>query len=261
MKEKKTVQHATRERDESGFWKIDKVLRLENPPMAPSDYEKVSFLSDEEKALGSGWLKRFISPAYEWGLGKGELPALDRIWFLNSWQSIAFDPELNAAYVDYFDRLVSLVTGFDGNDEIMSATTRAKGVDGTQRRNDPDARRRYGNAMLMILAIAAEQNNVYWLRMMLVVPTEREADENGSYYMSAEKAAMLTRPESSVWTDEEGLVLEFTHAVIHDGMTDALWDRAMAAWGEKEAMRNLLWIGNYMGVMKVTNALSRRKEW
>ncbi|MBT8340464.1 MAG: hypothetical protein HKP58_18690 [Desulfatitalea sp.] len=261
MNETKTVKPVKRERDDSGFWKIDKLLRLGNPPMMPSDYEKVPFLSDEEKALGAEWFKRFMSPAYEWGLGKGEMPEIDRIWFTNSWQSIALDPALNAAYVQYFDNLVTLVTGFDGNDELMSATTRTKGVDSTEKRHDPDVRRRYANAMLMILAIAAELNNTFWLRMMIVVPTEKEADKNGSYCISAEKAALLLRPESSVWTDEEGLVLQFTYAVMRDEMTDALWDRAIAAWNEKEAMRNLLWIGNYMGIMKCTNALSRRKEW
>ncbi|MBT8339292.1 MAG: hypothetical protein HKP58_07660 [Desulfatitalea sp.] len=156
---------------------------------------------------------------------------------------------------------MELVTGLDGNDGIMQVTTSKKGIDASDKRDDPDVRRRLGNALLIVLAVTAELDDQYMLRMMLTTPTETKPDENGSYLMSAERAAMLLQPESSVWSDEERLVLQFTYAVMRKEMTDDLWNRASEAWGPKETMRYIQWIGIYIYMELFMSALYRRQIW
>ncbi|MBT8339994.1 MAG: hypothetical protein HKP58_10380 [Desulfatitalea sp.] len=252
-----------REREENtGLWKMDKPFRLD-PPRTPSDFEKVPFLSDEEKALGVEYMKKTLTePKYEWGLGKGEMPKQERIFFANSLGCLNLDPKLYAIYERYYEDLVSLITGLDGNAEIMQATTKKDGIDATAKRGDPEVRRRLGNVLLICLAVSAERGwDQYFLQMMASTSTQTKPDENGSYCIPTEKALMLRYPKSSVWTDEESLVLEFTYAVMRHEMTDEIWDRAMAAWGPKEPMRYIQWIGNYIWMIMFMNALSRRKDW
>ncbi|MBT8339945.1 MAG: hypothetical protein HKP58_02255 [Desulfatitalea sp.] len=260
MRENEKIKQMSHARDAFGFWKIDKPHRID-PPQTPSDFEKLPFLNDEEKALGAAMLKKFLGEMSGWGLGKGELPAQERIYFQSSIGGLCVDPMSYEAYFKFYERLVCLLTGLDNNDEIMQATTHKKGIDATAKRNDPEVRRRLRNALLICFGIATERNEKFWIRMMATTSTQTEPDDTGSYLMSAEKAAMLSHPESSVWTDEEGLVLQFTFAVIRSEMTDALWDRCMALWGEKETIRYMLWIGHYVSMMMCMNTLTRRKEW
>ncbi|MBT8342446.1 MAG: hypothetical protein KJP07_20775 [Desulfatitalea sp.] len=258
MKETGKIVKGTRERDESGFWKIDKLTRLPMP-LSPNEIQEMPWLNDEEKAIGVKLLT--TPPKLDLGIFKNELPIQAKIWWCMPSRCLMNDPEHAVAVNQYYDHLTKLVTGLDGYDEIMQATTSKKGIDATAKRDDPDIRRRLGNALLITLAVTAEIDDQYMLRMMTTTPTETSPDDNGSYFMSAEKVAMLRHPDSSVWTDEEGLVLEFTYAVMRSEMSDGLWERAETAWGPKETMRYISWIGIYVYEVMFMAALSRRKVW
>ncbi|MBT8341719.1 MAG: hypothetical protein HKP58_13095 [Desulfatitalea sp.] len=56
---------------------------------------------------------------------------------------------------------------------------------------------------------------------------------------------MIHNPDSSVWSDQESLAIKFVHAIVHNEMTDEIWDHCMAAWGPKETTRFAMFVGVY----------------
>ncbi|MBT8339944.1 MAG: hypothetical protein HKP58_02250 [Desulfatitalea sp.] len=248
------------ERDENGFWKIDKLNRIPKINV-PADIEKLPWCNKKEKEKGMEYLSRLLKPKLEWGVLNNEMPKQSNIWYQMNVMCMANDPEGWVDYYTYYEKLTSLVTGLDGNDGIMQVTTSKKGIDASDKRDDPDVRRKVGNALLIVLAVTTELDDQYMLRMMLSTSTETTPDENGSYLMSGERVAMLHRPESSVWSDEERLVLQFTYAVMREEMTDDIWKRAEAAWGMKEPLRYIAWIGQYIYMNLFMAAMYRRQIW
>ncbi|MBT8340357.1 MAG: hypothetical protein KJP07_10125 [Desulfatitalea sp.] len=248
-------------RDERGFWKIDKLNRMD-PPITPDAIAAMTWLNDGEKARLAKLLDGLMKPKYKNGLGSGELPDLERIQPLNALPVLLNDPEIWEAYYDFSDRVVKALIGLDGNDEIYTATTHARGIDETSKGNDKDVRRRLANALLICLAIGVENDDPYFLRFMTVTPIMQNEDfEKNNYHISGEKVAMLTRPESSVWTDEESLILQFTYAIMRHEMTDELWDDCIEKWGVKETYRYIAWIGLYEYSLQFQSAILRRKVW
>ncbi|MBT8340867.1 MAG: hypothetical protein HKP58_10675 [Desulfatitalea sp.] len=261
MTEKDKVKQVTRERDENGYWQSDKPFRIDRP-FGPTGYQDFSYLSDEEKALGIEMMKANAQgQTIQWGFGTPQgLPDQERLWREQAIFCLLGDPELMALHMDFFKRLGQLVTGLD-SDELMAATTSRGGLDVIEKGKDPDTRRRLANAMLMILAVGTELNEPYFLRMFALTPTQhKKSDEKGSYLISAEKALMLRHPESSVWTAEECLVLQFTYAYMRREMTDGLYDRAEATWGKKETLRFTYWIAEYYW-MVTFQAMYNRRKW
>ncbi|MBT8340868.1 MAG: hypothetical protein HKP58_10680 [Desulfatitalea sp.] len=246
MKKNEDAKQATRERDELGFWKVDKPFRLD-VPLSPEAYQQLPWLSEEEKSIGIGLLEKILEGQRYSGLGKGNLVALDRIYYTQATACVLNDPELQAAYFPFFEQMVTLVTGLDGNTELMQATTHSNGVAATSKSDNPDIYRRVANALLSLFAMAAERNDLYFTRFMTSVPMmQNDPDpQTGLLLISAEKASQILNPESSVWNDEQRLVLQLTYAAMRREMTNALWDRCMAMWGPKETMRYVLWVGQY----------------
>ncbi|MBT8339157.1 MAG: hypothetical protein HKP58_16070 [Desulfatitalea sp.] len=263
MKENKkgNLKPVKRERDESGFWKIDKLNRID-PPMTPEAIQVMSWLNDQDRAVLARLLERLTNPRHPSGVGKGELPVLDRIQPTNAVPALLNDPEMFELYFELTDRLVKMVTGLDGNDEMYTVTTHARGIDVTSKRNDSDVRRRLANALLICLAIGVENDDPYWMRFMTAVPImQNEPFEKNRYHIGGEKVAMLTRPESSVWTDEERLILQLTYATMRHEMTDELWDECMARWGVKETFRYIAWLGMYAYSLQFQDVIFRREVW
>ncbi|MBT8339995.1 MAG: hypothetical protein HKP58_10385 [Desulfatitalea sp.] len=255
MKEKEKIEQVIRERDELGFWKMDKKTRLDMPM---PDYSNLPYLSDEEKALGTQLMQQY-APTPEYGIGDMP-PILKNLWLQQPAFLLSCDPEYYQAYAQYYDVLVKLVTGFDSLEQMYPACVRIKGIDTTTKRDDPEVRRRFSNALLMGAAIGVEFDDQWYIRFYSNLPLDQrfQNDDAQDYLMPAEKFSMLHHPESSVWDDEERLCLQFTYAVIRRKMTDEIWDRAMAAWGEKETFRYLQWIGLYNSLSLFQNALDLR---
>ncbi|MBT8339660.1 MAG: hypothetical protein HKP58_07780, partial [Desulfatitalea sp.] len=229
MKKNENVKQDTRERDEVGLWKIDKKTRLDMPL---PDFSNLPYLSNEEKALG---VKIRVTPTAEFGIDDMS-PEFSRIWQNQPGFLAVCDPKYYEAMKPYYETLVKLVIGFDSTAELFSAGVRPKGLDHGPKADDPEVRRRWSNAMLIMTAIGFETDDQYYIRYFTTGPTDpRDRDDSRKdYCLSGEKVGMIRHPESSVWDDEERLVLQFTYAVMRRQMTDEIWNRAMAAWGELE---------------------------
>ncbi|MBT8340901.1 MAG: hypothetical protein HKP58_00060 [Desulfatitalea sp.] len=257
MKEKSKGKYVPRERDENGFWKIDKKTRLDIP--AP-DFSNVDYLSEEDKALGAKLVAARM-PQADWGLG--DSPKRENIW----WQQPSFlllcDPKSAEFFFEWFNSVVTAVTGLDGLSELYPVCLKKDGINSREKSNDPDVRRKLSNALLMGLAIGVEFDDQYCHRLYSLLPLDqREFIEGSDYVMDSEKIAMLRFPRSSVWSEEESLALQFTYAVMRRKMTDEIWDHAMASWGEKETIRNIHWIGLYTHLYMFQNAMDLRLgEW
>ncbi|MBT8339156.1 MAG: hypothetical protein HKP58_16075 [Desulfatitalea sp.] len=242
MNENKKVK-GKRERQPSGLWKVAKPNRID-PPFVGFDH--MTWLSDEEKALGAEYLESFTRPQkYEFGLGKGTMPQLERIIGVNAFYSWMCDPECLVAFMGIYDKAIQLATGLDGFAELMQLGSNHTGIDTTERGKDPEIRRKFKLVMTMILAIGHERKDDYWLRTMTSNSSQTEPDKSGSYIIPAEKAVMLHNPDSSVWDDEESLAIKFTYAVMRSEMTDEIWGPCMEAWGPKEITRYAMFIGVY----------------
>ncbi|MBT8340358.1 MAG: hypothetical protein KJP07_10130 [Desulfatitalea sp.] len=260
MTEKADAKKKARERDMSGFWKVDKLFRVD-PPY--NGFGHMDWLNEDEKALGAEWLRKFMTPpeGYEFGIGKGTMPRMERLLSINAFYSWLSDPEAFGAFFEYYDSCISLATGFNGFIELMQAGSNKEGIDAGAKGSDPEARRKFGNVMLMIFAVAFERKDDYFLRTMSCNSTQIEPDENGSNIITAEKAVMIHNPDSSVWSDEESLAIKFANAVMRSEMTDEIWDSAMEAWGLKQITRYAMFIGVYNIMLMQQNIYFRSKVW
>lgn len=156
------------------------------------------------------------------------------------------DPELAGILVQAYIPLAEQLTGLT-SEQIGLATTRAAGVRGVT--EDPETIHKFEIAMLFVYAVAHEKRDEWTLRLMATMPT----------LLNAEKCIMLGYPESSVWTDEERVVLQLTHALVAGDVPDELFNRAQTLWGTKLLVRYTAWVGNYettlmLGLLNVSDA-------
>ncbi len=57
-----------------------------------------------------------------------------------------------------------------------------------------------------------------------------------------QKLPFLGDPDASVWSDEESFTVKFAIACIDLQMTDELFAKAVATWGEKKTLRHISWV-------------------
>lgn len=106
----------------------------------------------------------------------------------------------------------------------------------------------HANLVSIVTAKHANSDYIYGLFAALTVRQVK------AYKMSSDydaKLAMLDSPDSTLWSDEERLIIKFTRASLENKMTDELFAQARKAWGEKKLLRSLAW-QSYVQMWSIT---------
>lgn len=194
--------------------------------ISPEGFEALSYLSDDEKALGAEML-RVAATDIE---GVEQPPDHAAVQAHNPSLLLQSDPELFKNVMTFYDGFGKLVVGMD-NDEIMATT----GADG-HKATDTEDLRRYHTSIFMVAKLAQLTGDEFMVRMSATNPALK---------LSRQQLGLLDQPQSSVWNDEERLILEYTEAVYNRTVSDELFARAEEFWGRKQLLRYSLWIGIY----------------
>ncbi|MBT8340497.1 MAG: hypothetical protein HKP58_01885 [Desulfatitalea sp.] len=100
----------------------------------------------------------------------------------------------------------------------------------------------YSPLNLISLYISKRSGSDYmWPFFEAVTIAQIAAFELPEYYKR--KLHFIMCPNWRGWTDEERLTLRFTKALIENMLSDELYQEALEAWGEKQLLRNVTWIG------------------
>lgn len=209
-----------------------------------SDFDHLSYLSEEEKQLGVTFVEGVV-------LGATDHEALPEHAALKDREPMfisAYDPALTMGPMGAAYAIVAQsVTGLT-NAEIAAAIGKPEGLV----TDDPQQRRQWELSMLFVYKLAWDLNDEWMMRLMATMPK----------LFGAEKSVMLGTPQSNVWDDDERLVLEFTNGVLNRSVSDELYARADAEWGTQGIIRRITWIALYhyyalLGNVNTTDAYKR----
>lgn len=194
-------------------------------------FDSLSYLTDEDKRIGVEIFDQTKMINIE---GVKQPPEHEAVQAINPYMIFQSDPELFAADLSYGEAMSSLCFGMN-NEEVMGATDQEGGA-----ASNPEVSHRHRMAMLIVCKVADEYKEGWTLRLMSTFP---------GLTLSKEQFCLLDQPRSAVWNEEERLILEFTHGVVHAKVDDELFARAEVMWGRKQLLRYAAWVTRYITLM------------
>lgn len=108
---------------------------------------------------------------------------------------------------------------------------------------EPDFQGKPGGFMHLACLEVARHMACEWICSAMSAVASAGGDTWKNEDWNPAKLAMLEFPDSTLWTDEQSLILKFTRACLTNTMTDELFARALKQWGEKRLLRQMFWIG------------------
>ncbi len=60
--------------------------------------------------------------------------------------------------------------------------------------------------------------------------------------IDASKLAMITFPDSDVWSENERLTIKFANGLLDYDMPGEIWSEALETWGEQKTLRLVTWL-------------------
>jgi hypothetical protein len=193
-------------------------------------YRALGFLTDEDVGIG----RQIFEQTKMANIAGVQQPADHMaVQLVNPYMLFQSDPKLFAADLDYAEKLSVLVFGMN-NQEVMAAT------DPDKLPQDPHVLRRYNAAMLITAKVAHEYEDEWTLRLVATGP---------GWSLSRQQLMLLGQPQSSVWDEEQRMILEFTSAVIRRQVTDEIFQITEAMWGRQQLLRYGAWITRYVSLL------------
>ncbi len=77
---------------------------------------------------------------------------------------------------------------------------------------------------------------------LFVSYTGSAAGSWGMDTIDASKLAMVSFPDSEVWSPVERLTIKFANGLLHYDMPEEVWSEALETWGEQKTLRYITWV-------------------
>jgi hypothetical protein len=196
---------------------------------SPEGYDALMYLSDNEKQLGVEMLK----VNYAEVPGVEQPPEHHAVQLRNPIMMFQSDPELFVQDDNDAKAIYEVVLGMPLQ-KLMEFTDKSGPTI-----EDPAVLRRFQMIMLLVAKVAQEVKSDWTLQLVATGPNWG--------WLTRQQLCLLDQPHSAVWNDEQRLMLEYTHAVVHYDVPDQLFERAEAAWGRKQLLRYTAMIAKYAG--------------